>query len=1267
MHGLLLRLLLLIGSSACAVSEIPRDPDRTALPEAWTLEFVGQDATGLLFEFRQDLRDDDSLHADFQARTGESDNTASHAAADLLRASYLVAVPPDAGLAFEILEEHWHELPWRLPESATDRDTTNHRRIENVPTRMDAGSPPAELSAPVLWHGLRICALDLRPYRWDPVREQIEAATRLRMKVRFDGDDFRNTRPPDCRVPLRAGRLVQPVLENPGFVEELSQHSRSEGGMTERYLVVAVEPILPYLDEWAVWKRSMGYEVEVATTEELGTGYSNWQAVRQRALELYSEPEGLDYILLVGDMLPEGGEFHLPGDLVPGGQYAEWEWGRNIVSDHSLALLEGDDYFADALVGRLPGSNINQLVTMLNRSIEYERNPEAVDTSWYHNALVVYDVAGAGSRRETSLAIRRRLLEAGWASVDTIRNHYIEAPVSPALVSSSVNSGVSLVNYRGFGFRDSWNGPLFDSQDALDLGNYRKWPLVTSIVCGGGDFATVYYDPCLGEGFLRAGTPTIPTGAVGFIGPSEEDTHARWNNCIDAGIYHGLLAEGIRSQGALMDRGKAEMWLCFPNEREQNWYEAGHPDQAQNVPFYFYCYNLLGDPGLLLRVAAPRPVVCAVPERVAAGSTQLLVAVADPGGYPVPSVTVAAVDAEGLPAGRTLSDEQGLAWLEILPAHGDTLRLAVTGGGIDPALFDLPVESAASCITLTDWEVDDQDPGNGNGAAEAGESMELDLVLVEYGQDGTGGDGRLELHAETDQAEIPQHQASLPATLPGETLVMEDAFQVNLVPSLLHGDRVPLRLELYAAEDTLTWQRRLVLDVSGPLLELGGITVQSGQLAPGEAVEVDLDLSLVNEFPLVECSARLYGLNTAAEIIQSDCDGLNVGIGETATCEGMVLSFAEGLMPGTVVPFELVVFAADGGTVSRLPFGITIGEQQLADPLGPDGWGYVIYHSGDESGEAPEFAWEDLSETGEEILVEDQGVAFNPEGIDGASAVIPLPFTFRFYGQEYDTITVCSNGWIAMGPQPEHIIGLNTGIPAAQGPDAMVAVFWTDLYNTYNNDRFGRLYQLYDPSEHVFKLQWNAHTHTGYPWNSNWFELDLRDPEFWPTPTGDGELLMYYNSIITDLGENLMTVGIEDPLQQSGLCYTFNGEYPAACQPIDDGTALRITTVDGWEETGLVSPTTPGGFRLLGAYPNPFNPSTQVRFRTEVPGVLRWAMYDLRGALVLSGERSARPAGEGRIRLDCARQASGLYLLRVSMDELGGATEERVLKLLLLK
>jgi len=95
-------------------------------------------------------------------------------------------------------------------------------------------------------------------------------------------------------------------------------------------------------------------------------------------------------------------------------------------------------------------------------------------------------------------------------------------------------------------------------------------------------------------------------------------------------------------------------------------------------------------------------------------------------------------------------------------------------------------------------------------------------------------------------------------------------------------------------------------------------------------------------------------------------------------------------------------------------------------------------------------------------------------------------------------------------------------------------------------------------------------------------------------------------------------------------------------------------------------PATPA--RLLGAVPNPFNPSTRVAFSLPAPSVVDLAVYDARGGCVrrlVRGE--AFPAGRHAIRWDGTDDSgrhvgSGVYLLRL----LAGG-EQQTRKAVLLK
>jgi len=79
------------------------------------------------------------------------------------------------------------------------------------------------------------------------------------------------------------------------------------------------------------------------------------------------------------------------------------------------------------------------------------------------------------------------------------------------------------------------------------------------------------------------------------------------------------------------------------------------------------------------------------------------------------------------------------------------------------------------------------------------------------------------------------------------------------------------------------------------------------------------------------------------------------------------------------------------------------------------------------------------------------------------------------------------------------------------------------------------------------------------------------------------------------------------------------------------------------------------GFRLLTNYPNPFNPSTHIRFELEVPGRVQIRIFDASGRLVWEKEENFGAAGLAEIEWaglnsEARPVASGIYFYEVSLS-----------------
>ena len=67
------------------------------------------------------------------------------------------------------------------------------------------------------------------------------------------------------------------------------------------------------------------------------------------------------------------------------------------------------------------------------------------------------------------------------------------------------------------------------------------------------------------------------------------------------------------------------------------------------------------------------------------------------------------------------------------------------------------------------------------------------------------------------------------------------------------------------------------------------------------------------------------------------------------------------------------------------------------------------------------------------------------DNTDDGGDVIPIGFTFRFYGKDYENILVSSNGLLRFADSYEYD-GINSEIPNTSDPNGIIAAYWCDMY-----------------------------------------------------------------------------------------------------------------------------------------------------------------------------------------------------------------------------
>jgi hypothetical protein len=217
------------------------------------------------------------------------------------------------------------------------------------------------------------------------------------------------------------------------------------------------------------------------------------------------------YLLLAGDASydPRGYLKGAETDLVPT-KLVRTSFSGWTASDVWYALPDdGADALPALAVGRLPAQTVEQLATMVAKTLDYERSDQAA--AWHQDALVVADNDEPGFT-EAAQAFTEQL--AGYrARVVTIDD---DGSTARQELIQAFGQGIGLLGYFGHGSVELWaQEKVFSVGDVVNLDNRKKLPIVFNVTCLSGLFQHPV-KPSLGETLVRAKNG----GAVAALVPS---------------------------------------------------------------------------------------------------------------------------------------------------------------------------------------------------------------------------------------------------------------------------------------------------------------------------------------------------------------------------------------------------------------------------------------------------------------------------------------------------------------------------------------------------------------------------------------------------------------------------------------------------------------------------------------------------------------------------------------------------------------------------
>ena len=148
---------------------------------------------------------------------------------------------------------------------------------------------------------------------------------------------------------------------------------------------------------------------------------------------------------------------------------------------------------------------------------------------------------------------------------------------------------------------------------------------------------------------------------------------------------------------------------------------------------------------------------------------------------------------------------------------------------------------------------------------------------------------------------------------------------------------------------------------------------------------------------------------------------------------------------------------------------------------------------------------------------------------DDTSVAVPLPFPFTYYGQQFNTAFVTTNGYVNFLALNAAVT--NVSLPSTSSPNAAIYSFWDDLF--VDAAASVRTELLGSAPNRRFVIEWR---------NVHFFADTTRRIDVNVVLHEDGQILTQSRNLADDGREtgNSATLGIENQTGTVGLLYSFN-------------------------------------------------------------------------------------------------------------------------------
>jgi hypothetical protein len=736
----------------------------------------------------------------------------------------------------------------------------------------DYPSAPVLLSEPAKLRGVDYVILGITPFQYNPVTRDLIIYKEISVDIQFAGG---NGHVGEDRL---RSRFWEPILSanllNYNTLPKID-FNRADPGPTETedFEYVIIVPDDPVFIAWADtikdWRTLQGIRTGVVNLTDIGgnstTAIENYI---NNAYNTWNIPPVA--VLLLSDYQNSGLTYGITSPM----------WNNYCVSDNIYGDVDNDD-LPDVVMARITAQNESNLSTMINKFLDYERNPPT-SADFYNHPITaggwqterwfiicteicwgfMHNVLGKDPVRE--YAIYSGTPGSTW-STNQNTNMLIDyfgpnglgyIPATPAhltdwganatRINNDINSGAFVLLHRDHGYEDGWGEPDYSTSSLSGLSN-TMLPHVFTINCLTGRFD--YGSQVFTEAFHR-----MQQGALSLTAASEV-SYSFVNDTYIFGIWDYMWPNFDPGHG---NPGIDNLNPCFANASAKHYLEASSwPYNPQHKVYTDHLFHHHGDAFTTVYSEIPQDQTVVHNPILHAGPNFFTVT-AQPGA--IIGLTVNGdIIGTGVGTGSPVS-------IPIDPqVPGNNMVVTSTLPNYYRYEATVPIITTEGAYVVYDSCVIDDASGNGNGVIEFGESISLGVQLENVGADTAYGVDAIIRTADsyvtmTDSSEYYGDIAN------DETSYIASAFAFDVAVDVPDNHQINFEVEISDANDSV-WTSYFSLTAFTPELAFVEVLLDdasgngNGILEAGETANLTVT---------VENSGGSDAISVAGVISESD-------------------------------------------------------------------------------------------------------------------------------------------------------------------------------------------------------------------------------------------------------------------------------------------------------------------------------------------------------------------------------------------------------------